>query len=130
MDVVKLLDMDQKQLIVQLEKASVTLTKLKNTNAALRKRIRELELARAETNLNNAVTNKPPPTNEVAELKTLLEVAQKAAIANLSYAQEIKTLNDELLEAQGKPLIQKAECAPSSSLMMTRKESNTSGEPS
>lgn len=96
MRVSRLLDMSDRELILQLEKASTTLTRLKTANAALRRRVRELEARKAEgfVPLNNA----PPPASksETQELREKLATAEKAAIDNLTYAQEVKSQLEDL----------------------------------
>lgn len=104
----KLLDMSDRELILQLEKASTTLTRLKNLNVSLRLRIKELESNRNQVPAEIApVESKQALSDkgilEVQELREQLKTAQKAAIDNLAYAQEVKTQYEELRSSLGIP---------------------------
>ena len=99
----KLIGMTDRELIVQLEKASVTLARLKSSNASLRRRVRELEAGKspiANSELagvpNNTTALTPMAKTELQELKEQLESTTKAAVDNLTYAQQMKILYEEL----------------------------------
>ena len=104
----KLLDMSDRELILQLEKASTTLTRLKNLNVSLRLRIKELESSKNQVPVEVAPTESKQVlgdkgTLEVQELREQLKTAQQAALDNLAYAQEVKTQYEELKSSLGIP---------------------------
>lgn len=96
----KLLVMSEHELLIQLEKASTTLSRLKTANSNLRKRLRELQSRGANEEMNKAAAptaTAPAKSSEVQDLRDQLSIAQQAAIDNLAYAQEMRDKYEELV---------------------------------